>query len=200
MRHHVFTRLGLKVIFIAFIFAVGLPEAAALEYRRIPLKFPDVAILARGTIVPGDLEQLAEFSRRNTAADNVTELVINSPGGNVPEAARLGNLITKYKLSVFVPSDGQCVSACFILFAAASGRFVAPGAVIGVHRVSLPNGRETDMSLALTRDMAGYLAREGIPSAILQKLVTTPPGQTAWLTASDFASMGVRFIDDPRWR
>jgi hypothetical protein len=179
---------------------IGSPQAPALEYQRIPLKLPTAVILAQGPIVEGDAERLAAFIGSLAQTDRVTSLLVNSPGGNVAEAENLARVIIEYKLSVFVPPGSQCSSACFLLFAAASSRFAAPNAVIGVHSASLVNGEETITSLALTTIMARDLAQDGVPNAIVGKLVTTPPGHTTWLTASDFAAMGVQFVNDPRWR
>lgn len=200
MRPSVFTKLYSLAAMTWCALLIGSPGAAALQYLRLPLNPPAVAILARGPIVQDDVERLTAFIGRLSQTDRLTSLLVNSPGGNVSEAEKLARIITKYKLSVFVPPGSQCSSACFLLFAAASGRFVAPDAVIGVHSASLGNGQETITSLALTTIIARDLAQEGVPAAIIGKLVTTPPGHATWLTASDFASMGVQFIDDPRWR
>jgi hypothetical protein len=179
---------------------IGAREAAALEFQRVPLQSPAVAIFARGIIMPGDADGLSAFIAGLPQSDRATSLLVNSPGGNVLEAQKLADVIAKDKLSVFVPPSSQCSSACFPLFAAGAGRFAAPGAVIGLDTPHLPNGEETETSLALTTIMARDLAQDGVPDAILGKLVRTLPGHATYLTASDFHAMGVRFIDDPRWR
>lgn len=200
MRLRIFKRRGTWAVLACCALVITAPQAAALDYQRLPLKSDAVAILAKGIIMPGDVEALSSFINGLPRTDRVRSLVVNSPGGNLLEAERLASVITKYKLSVFVPPGSQCSSACFLIFAAASARFAAPDSFIGVHRVSLPSGEETATSRELTIDMARNLAQEGVPNAIVGKLVTTPPGEATWLTASDFASMGVQFIDNPRWR
>jgi hypothetical protein len=59
------------------------------------------------------------------------------------------------------PSGSQCSSACFLLFAAAGQRAVAPDALIGVHSAS-DNGQENINSMAFTTAFAREAAAYGV--------------------------------------
>jgi hypothetical protein len=168
------------------------PDARALQYRDIS-KQSRIAILARGPIIAGDFSRLIEFIRTIPQTDRIMGFIIDSPGGNVLEAEKLADMIAKFKLSVVVPSNSECSSACFLLFAAASHRIAAPNALIGVHSVS-QNGKENAFSFAATTALARDLAALGVPPEIIGKLVETPPDRATWLTLSDLNLMGVTVL------
>jgi hypothetical protein len=122
-----------------------------------------------------------------------TELLsffIDSPGGNVFEAEKIAVFINKSAATVTIPSDSQCASACFLLFAAAAHRFMGPNALIGVHSAS-ENGEENLTSMGFTTALARVAAAYGVPDSIIGKLVQTEPGRMSWLTPTDLKPMGV---------
>jgi hypothetical protein len=186
-------RLGATVIGCLGI--IGISEASALQYRRVPLKPPAVAILARGPIVTGDFQRLGDFAGTMQSTDRIIGIFLDSPGGNILEAEKIAGVIKSFDMTAMVSSGSECSSACFLLFAAASRRIVDPDALIGIHSAS-ERGQETLTSMAVTTAMARDAAGFGVPDAIIGKLVQTPPGRTTWLTPSDLASMRVRVFEE----
>jgi Clp protease len=149
-------------------------------------------LLLQGRIVPGDSKRLrAAFE----ADKRVTLLVLNSPGGSVLEAQEMAKSIRAFGAPVLVPGNAVCASACFMLFAAGRNRLAEPGAMIGVHSASVSGGNETMDTLGVTTLMAREAAAYGVPSGITGRMVTTRPGQMAWLTRAELESMGVRVIE-----
>lgn len=185
-------RLGVAIAGCLGIF--GICNADALQYRRVPLDPPAVAILARGPIVIGDFQRLGDFAGTMASADRIVGIFLDSPGGNILEAEKIAGVIKALDMTAMVSSGSECSSACFLLFAAASRRIVDPDALIGIHSAS-EGGQETLTSMAITTAMARDAAGLGVPDAIIGKLVQTPPGRTTWLTPSDLASMGVRILE-----
>jgi hypothetical protein len=185
---------GVTVILIGWLGAFGISGAQALQYQRIPLDAPAVLVLLRGPIIPGDLERFVNFLGAMPSTDRIMGLGLDSSGGNAFEAERIAGVIRRLDTSVVVGDGGECSSACFLLFASGSRRFVRPDALIGVHSAS-EDGAETRDSMAATTAIARDLAELGIPPAIIGKLVQTPPGRATWLTPSDLASMGVAVLD-----
>jgi len=59
----------------------------------------------------------------------------------------------------------------------------ASDALVGVHSAN-ENQQETDVSLAVTTLMARDAAKDGIPPAIIGKMVETTPGRVEWLTGA----------------
>ena len=167
--------------------------ASALQYRQLPLDPPYVGITATGPIVPGDFARLGAFIKTLSQSEGTLSFFVDSPGGNVFEAEQIARFINKSAAVVAIPSGSTCASACFLLFAAAAHRFMAPDALIGVHSTSL-DGQENIASMGLTTAFARDAAAYGVPPAIIGKMVQTEPGRISWLTPSDLQLMRVALL------
>ncbi len=167
--------------------------ASALQYRQLPLDPPYVGITATGPIVPGDFARLGAFIKTLSQSEGTLSFFVDSPGGNIFEAVQIATFINKSAAVVAIPGGSQCSSACFLLFAAAAHRFMAPDALIGVHSTSL-NGQENLASMGLTTAFARDAAAYGVPPAIIGKMVQTEPGRISWLTPSDLQLMRVALL------
>jgi hypothetical protein len=75
-------------------------------------------------------------------SERLTAVIVDSPGGDIFEADKIARFVGEVELGVPVLSGGQCSSACFLIFAAAVRRYMAPDALIGIHSVS-DNGQES---------------------------------------------------------
>ena len=169
--------------------------AQAMQFEQIPTSATELMLGGRGPIVKGDAARLEQALAAVPAGQRLLALALDSPGGNVVEGEQLARLIRARALSVVIPSNSKCVSACFLLFAAAPRRLAASDALVGVHSAS-EEGEETGTSLAVTTLMARAAAELGIPPAIIGKMVQTTPGRVEWLTPADLASMNVIVYDD----
>ena len=67
-------------------------------------------------------------------------------------------------------------------------KIVGPGAHIGVHRASTPAGVETKSTLDTSWHIAKALRAMGA-QPVIDKLMSTPPGHIAWLTADDLRGL-----------
>ena len=163
--------------------------AGAMTVQRIPVTGGDVpALLLQGRIVPGDAARLVQALR----GAKFSAVLLNSPGGSVLEARDMARAIRALRVPVVVPDHAVCASACFMLFAAGRDKVAEPGAMIGVHSASVSGGNETMDTLGVTTLMAREAAQYGVPAAITGRMVTTAPGQMAWLTRGELEQMGVR--------
>lgn len=169
--------------------------AMAMQFAPVQIA-PDRLVLGgRGPIVPGDADRLERALAALPRGQRLMGLALDSPGGSVLEGEKLATLIRANGLAVIIPSNSQCASACFLLFAAAPRRLAATDALIGVHSAN-ERGTETETSMAVTTAMARDAAQMGVPEAIIGKMVTTTPGRVAWLTPADLSSMGVVIYDN----
>ena len=71
----------------------------------------------------------------------------------------------------------------------------SPGAMVGVHSASVAGGNETMDTLGVTTLMARRSRLLRRARAITGRMVTTRPGQMAWLTRTSSSSMGARVAD-----
>ncbi len=166
-------------------------QAGAMEFRTVPLpEAGKVALLMQGAIEPNDAARLQAL--RLPAGQRIGLVVLNSPGGAVLAGRDMARFLRTRGVPVLVPKDAVCASACFLLFAAAATKIAEPGARIGVHSASVSGGRENTGTLGVTTLMAREAAAYGVPPAIIGRMVTTKPGDMAWLTPDELRLMGVR--------
>lgn len=137
------------------------------------------------------------IKRANAAGKFVANVRLNSMGGNLLEGVKLADAIRTAKISTNVGQNSSCASACFLAFAAGDTRFASYGAQIGVHGASDEAGRETVQSGAATVSMARIAKDLGVPSAIIGRMVVTPPSEVVWLSPQDLQSMGVTMVGKP---
>jgi hypothetical protein len=119
-------------------------------------------------------------------------VLLDSPGGSVGAALSFARMFSEGNVPVGIPPHAECASACFLILAAAQQKFVSPTARIGVHSVTeATTGVETVAAKAVTTELARACAGFGVPPAIIGRMVTTPPGEVAWLSEAELRSMGV---------
>ena len=167
------------------------PRAWSMDFSALPM--PDgqtPVLLLEGEIVPGDAVRFRDFLASRGLTDSSARLILNSPGGNVSEADDIALSIRRKGLSVSVLDGQMCASACFLLFAASLERSAAPGAMIGVHSVSL-FGEENLATVGITTMFAREASGFGVPPDVIGKMVTTQPSDMAWLTDAELREMKV---------
>jgi hypothetical protein len=110
-----------------------------------------VAISIAGEIVEGDAEALRlEIQRARFANYSISEIELNSIGGSLYEGTNLARVVRAASLSTRVAERNVCASACFLVFAAGSTKFVQNGARVGVHAATTVSGDNTQISSRAT--------------------------------------------------
>src|SRR4051812_18497241 len=185
----------------------GLPSAAAMALgfaASVPAN-PALAatfastdaatITLTGKIDHGDEQK---FVAALGYAPNFRKLVVNSPGGSINPAYLIGKGLRTGSYEVQVADNGECVSACTLLFAAAAERSAYSSSRIAVHSASTfePDGtRKPDRRRPrVTARFARYLKEWGTPPVIIGKMIGTPGKETANLTDSDLQAWSVRIL------
>jgi hypothetical protein len=136
-----------------------------------------VAISIAGEIVEGDAEALRmEIQRAQLANYPISAIQLNSIGGSLYEGTSLARVVRAASLNTRVAERNICASACFLVFAAGSTKSVQNGARVGVH--------------AATEAMGRIAKLLGVPSGIVERMVSTPPSQMFWLNGANFVSNG----------
>jgi hypothetical protein len=151
-----------------------------------------------GEIDEGDTEAFrAAIKSANDAGKLVANVRLNSSGGNLLEGVKLAAAVKFAKMSTNVGHGATCASACFLVFAAGDSKFANYSAQIGVHGASDQTGAETVQSGAATVSMARVAKELGVPSAIIGRMVVTPPSEMVWLSPTDLQSMGTTMVGKP---
>jgi hypothetical protein len=172
--------------------------AAAADIKSSSGKDGRMTILITGEIEPGDADSFSvAVKEANNAGKLVVNIRLNSEGGNLLEGVKLADAVRYGKMSTNVGKNATCASACFLIFAAGSTKFATYDAKIGVHGASDEDGSESVQSGAATVSMARIAKELGVPSAIIGRMVVTPPNEMVWLAPQDLQSMGTTMVGKP---
>jgi hypothetical protein len=171
-----------------------LPVSGA-EVERQATAGGTVAISIAGEIVEGDAEALRlEIQRAQLANYPISEIQLNSIGGSLYEGTSLARVVRAASLNTRVAERNICASACFLVFAAGSTKSVQNGARVGVHAATTASGDNTQISIKATEAMGRIAKLLGVPSGIVERMVSTP-SQMFWLNGANFVSMGAVITD-----
>jgi hypothetical protein len=178
-------------------------SAGAILFRSgdIALQTAELGTLARGRDSIGAIAQMkvsgdgrdltvrgnlangaaARFETLLAGSPAVRRIVLTSPGGRMLEAERMAALIRKRGLDTLV--DGHCMSACTSLLLAGRERIAPEQARIGFHQPSFPGADVYEMSDAIERARAEYLAAGVSPAFVSRALAA--PAQSMWFPEPD---------------
>ena len=138
-------------------------------------------IVGKGKIVPGTSQALRDFLAFRQGFGGMT-LYLNSPGGSVADAIKLGRVIREHKLNTRVgglagftmanTADGICASACTLAFLGGIERSLQFNAIYAVHRFYRGDrGAGTgDMDVAqlLAAEIQGYMREMEVDARLLE--------------------------------
>lgn len=111
-------------------------------------------------------------------------LIIESPGGSVYEARKLGYYIRNNGLRVGVA--GLCASACIDVLAGGVERYVTSTARLGIHQSKVPKRYSSHEGGQLyVAESALYLREMGVDDAIALIAATVPKNEMRWISLSD---------------
>jgi len=158
-----------------------------------------------GTIRPDDYATLLEIAKA-TAPGDTWHVGVNSVGGDVSTALRMGRLLRERSASVNVGKDAVCLSSCVFLLAGATQRAVQTqlGARVGLHRPYNPSD-EADTIQAQRNQQQGwaktiksYLAEMNLSPDIYDRMFRVAPHEMRILTRSELDAFGLS-KNDPHW-
>jgi hypothetical protein len=127
-----------------------------------------------GSITFGTLKELSQLIATMKALQIIR---LNSTGGRINEAQRIGDLIKGRGLDTLVSS--QCLSACTIIFLSGKNRFITADAKIGFHQPTFP-GLSTEERKALINLEEKRLRQLGVGTEFSRRAISTAPSDI-WL-------------------
>ena len=160
-------------------------------------------IYATGSIEEGEALRFRRFLAAQPQWIGKTFVVLNSPGGLVADALALARFVELEKFMTGVAPSGSCSSACTLVWAAGSRKFVNPDTCIGVHNAITVKDKVTATWAKTMRDteatqatgmMALWLKDHGAPAAVTIKLFTTPSADMYCLTPDDLAAWHAKIV------
>jgi hypothetical protein len=149
--------------------------------QRISLDVRDGVLQVTGAIAPGDARRFADFLE--AAAEDVTRVRLNSPGGAVDEALSIGRQIRAAELETFLGASDICLSACPYILAGGTERMAHPESQVGVHQHYFGTNTVLPAFLAVEDIQHGqgevmtYLDSMGIDILLMRHALVTPPDE-----------------------
>lgn len=160
------------------------------------------ALAIRGTIGPAAASWLRKQIAEAHLAPGETVL-LSSPGGDLDQAAIMGELIRTHGLATAVATADEqgrlrpayCASACVLVYAGGKPRYGVKGSRLGVHRFFTTHA--VDDPVADTQRTAGlvlgYFTKMGVSSAVVEAMSQTR--NVRWLDPKEALAMNL--ITDP---
>jgi hypothetical protein len=166
--------------------ATGVPSRLVRPEGTEADQAEGVWVRYEGEITSGLAAKLAAILRQQGAVG----LIVNSSGGNVYEARKLGRYLRANNLNVAV--DEVCASACIDILAGGVSRYITPQARIGIHQSSAPGSvGNHNTGQSYVAGSALYLREMGIDPEVALAAASVPPSRMYWFTASEAIKTGL---------
>ena len=164
------------------IIVAAITAAAACNASALNIHDSNSGLVLEGEIKSGDYAKLIRYLRTDDKHlyQFLIAIQLDSPGGDVVEAVRIGNLIKTSYGETVVMQGGRCFSACVILWASGVSRSMHNDGKLGVHRISLTGDEisvaKNDNAVRPIADgVETYLLKMGMPRKIVDKMNETSP-------------------------
>lgn len=132
----------------------------------------DTWLRVDGEITDGYANEVIAAIRKRRASG----LIIQSQGGSVYEARKLGRFLRANGLSAAV--DELCLSACVEVLAGGVARYVTPGARLGIHQSKVPKQISShEGGQAYVAEAALYLREMGVDDTVALVAAAVPHDQ-----------------------
>jgi hypothetical protein len=160
------------------------------------------ALLVSGTIGPAAANWFrSRLDQANLAAGDI--VLLASPGGDLNQAAIMGEIIRQRSLATAVGSadtsgrvkPAYCASACVLVYAGGKTRFGVPGSALGVHRfvTTKPISDPVAETQRIAGAVLGYMTKMGVSSSIVEAMSETR--EIRWLSPKQALAMNL--VTDP---
>lgn len=119
---------------------------------------------------------LDAFEAKHRSGDTPAAVVLQSPGGDLAGALRLGAAFRTLGVDTQVVSKGTCASACAYAFLGGRGRRLAEDAFFGVHRFSAKGTDPgSDTSQQMVNLLTTYITGMGVSSDLVRVAAQAEP-------------------------
>ena len=125
------------------------------------------------------------FKQFIDAMGNLKLVHLDSLGGRISEAQRIGDIIKAHGLSTYVPH--RCMSACSIIFLSGQERLISPESKIGFHQPNFSGMTDEDRRQAIAREEK-RLQELGVSAAFAHKANLALPDNMWFPKSSELLS------------
>jgi ATP-dependent protease ClpP protease subunit len=178
-------RPKLFTFFLTFFLFLSFSSYAAKQ------SFFNGIISITGTIDNVDFETFQKLL--DSHKGHVSQVYLNSPGGNIIAAVRIGGVIRNKKLHTVVIAKDRCASACGLIWLGGTQRTIEPTGSVGFHAsYQIKDGikRESGQSNAI---IGAYLNSLGLSLEAVLFVTQSPPNKITWLSESEAKRVGITY-------
>lgn len=145
------------------------------------------SIFLTGPIQKGDARAIEmSIASAQGIGPRIREVFLDSPGGEVEEAFKIGRLIRKHELDTVLPMNASCLSSCVFVLAAGVNKWRF--GLVGIHRpyfTATPIGDIDSGIKQLLTAAENYLNEMNIPKSLAEEMFSTQPSDIRYLTNED---------------
>jgi hypothetical protein len=120
-------------------------------------------------------------------------LSLNSPGGIIEPATRIGAIVEEQRIATYVAT--RCESACTLVAFSGAQLYVSRRAQFGFHQGSVVAREKSQigrfLSAQATMELEEGLRALGIPDEVLEYVRNTPPGEMRYLDGERLLQLGL---------
>ena len=145
------------------------------------------------------LEDAIETVQREKLNLKLNAVVLNTRGGNVDAALKMGRLIRKHGLNTYLAPNSECASACIFVLIGGITRMAF--GELSVHRSGVDSNSPTTLEKLKKhnddniKEVNDYVQEMGISPLLADAILLTPYWRTRPLTWRDRTRWGVHGMD-----
>ncbi len=149
-----------------------------------------------------DVASLLDYDARTDLFLTGKTVRINSPGGNLDAAMAIGHLLRKNRMTIIIPKDGECVSACVMIYAGAVAR--ASFGRVGIHRPYLNQSISSQLQAPdklrsnyeqMLQTLRAYLRDMNVSERLAEDMLKIAPADVRYLTDDVQIDYGLSYVD-----
>jgi hypothetical protein len=162
-------------------------------------------LVLSGEIETGDYDRLlSKILDDENRFLSQNKILLASDGGDVTEAMKIGKLVRSLYSEIIVgPQTGRCVSACFLIYAAAQQRGTEGERMIGINRPYIVDASSPAAAAPTAADSAVaennalgqvrvFLQENDVPGYLIEEMFRHASDDAYWLSADDEKNLGSR--------
>lgn len=111
-----------------------------------------IVLMLEGAINAGESQRLEQAIRVAIGRGPISEVWLNSGGGNAIEGMKMGQVLRRYGVATRVASGNMCFSACSYAFLGGPFRAVEEGGEYGVHMFTASSSTAGTVAKGVVRD------------------------------------------------
>ena len=172
--------------------------ASAGQFRYLGYDPKDVIVELTGEIRPSDFGTLKQMiERRLSSNTRIRWVSLNSQGGDLATAMRMGRYIRQLEFDTQVRDDARCLSSCVFILAAGLSKTVSGGNVVGIHRPyrtavgSVSREEATKKYQELADTVFAYFDEMHLPRSLPEQMLRIPTSEMTMLTFEEVQRFGL---------